>query len=332
MSVLSTSSIRLDLMCQQVGVGVADVLEHAGLPGHLAHASVWDIPIRDVIAIWAALDEMIAPEMLELQLAKQSAAIRTPSPLIAYGASENMIAGMERLRLFKSNSKICKLSVELRDDTFVIDLHSRAGQERPPISYFRFKAMYLLAMVRRFALRPMIPLSVKMPGADTVSEEYLVEVGCEITPSDHLQITFSLNDAMAPLRFRNEVLWEAIEPHVTRSRTAGFADMSLSEKTRDAILQTVSSGPINADRIAQQLGMSKRTLQRKLQAEGSGFQTVLSETRRMLANYYISTTELPMFEVAYLLGYNDASSFFRAYKDWTGKTPNESRVSRLEKA
>jgi AraC-like DNA-binding protein len=72
--------------------------------------------------------------------------------------------------------------------------------------------------------------------------------------------------------------------------------------------------------------MSTRTLQRRLQEEGSGFVEILNETRRELALQYIQDDSLPLKEVSYLLGYSDVSNFSRAFKRWTGKAPSGARV------
>lgn len=71
---------------------------------------------------------------------------------------------------------------------------------------------------------------------------------------------------------------------------------------------------------AKKLGYSKRSLQRKLQEENTSFQKQLNYTRELLARYYAGTTTMRAEDIAYLLGYQDASSFLRAFSVWTGTT------------
>ncbi len=68
-------------------------------------------------------------------------------------------------------------------------------------------------------------------------------------------------------------------------------------------------------------------LQRKLQQEQSNFKDILSTTRRELANRYLQLSEVSIAEIAYLLAYNDSSSFQKAYKNWSGMTPSQYRAS-----
>src|ERR1039457_7711504 len=67
--------------------------------------------------------------------------------------------------------------------------------------------------------------------------------------------------------------------------------------------------------------LSSRTLQRRLQEEGFSFQRVMEEARHQLARQYLNNSVLELNEAAYLLGYNDANSFVRAFCTWEGITP-----------
>ena len=67
--------------------------------------------------------------------------------------------------------------------------------------------------------------------------------------------------------------------------------------------------------------MSSRTLQRRLQDAGASYQSVLDETRHQMARYYLGNSVLELNEAAYLLGYEDAKSFARAFRTWEGMPP-----------
>ncbi|MCM1012326.1 helix-turn-helix transcriptional regulator [Brevibacterium sp. XM4083] len=74
------------------------------------------------------------------------------------------------------------------------------------------------------------------------------------------------------------------------------------------------------------MATSPRTLQRQLKAEGTSFQAVLAETRENLARHYLVRNDLRTAEIAFLLGYTDTNSFYRAFKTWTGMTPEGARA------
>ena len=77
---------------------------------------------------------------------------------------------------------------------------------------------------------------------------------------------------------------------------------------------------------ARQLGTSGRTLQRRLAQDGVTFQGLLQDARRELARHYLLHSALELNETAYLLGYEDAHSFFRAFHAWEGSPPGEWRA------
>lgn len=83
-----------------------------------------------------------------------------------------------------------------------------------------------------------------------------------------------------------------------------------------------SQNPPKITQLADQLGMSERTLRRKLAEEGVSYSQLLHRCRCELAIDYIENSSLATKEISYLLGYDDISSFRRAFKCWTGETVN----------
>ncbi len=100
---------------------------------------------------------------------------------------------------------------------------------------------------------------------------------------------------------------------------------SLRERVRNLIKNELSGGNASLDRLADQLGMSARSLQRRLRAEGTSHQELLDQMRRELALRYLREPEVAICEVAYLLGFSESSALHRAFKRWTGQTPSEYR-------
>jgi AraC-like DNA-binding protein len=91
-------------------------------------------------------------------------------------------------------------------------------------------------------------------------------------------------------------------------------------------LHEVKGAP--GDRVADVLGISRRTLSRRLEQEGTSFVEELDRARREIALVHVAETEEPLTEVAYLLGFSHVESFHRAFKRWTGETPLAYRTRR----
>ncbi len=79
--------------------------------------------------------------------------------------------------------------------------------------------------------------------------------------------------------------------------------------------------------VARRLGMSQRSLQRQLGTEGLTYKDLLQATRQSLAQHYLVKTDLPVAEISFLLGFEEPNSFFRAFRGWTGQTPDRLRQS-----
>jgi AraC-like DNA-binding protein len=93
------------------------------------------------------------------------------------------------------------------------------------------------------------------------------------------------------------------------------------------IAQLLPHGKANLSEISRRLGMSRRTLARALSDESTTFSAVLEPMRKALARRYLRERELPISEVAWLLGYREVSSFTNAFVRWTGTTPRDYRKS-----
>ncbi|MGV7219456.1 AraC family transcriptional regulator ligand-binding domain-containing protein [Bradyrhizobium sp. UFLA05-112] len=100
---------------------------------------------------------------------------------------------------------------------------------------------------------------------------------------------------------------------------------SIRSRVEDQIAQLLPHGKANASEIARRLGMSRRTLSRALSDEDTAFSGVLGEFRCALAQRYLRERDLPISEVAWLLGYSEVSSFTHAFARWTSSTPTAFR-------
>ena len=101
----------------------------------------------------------------------------------------------------------------------------------------------------------------------------------------------------------------------------------LRTRVENAILPLLPHGRVVVDDVACRLGMSTRTLARKLSDEGLNFTEALQQLRRDLAVRYLDDPQLQISKIAWLLGFSEVSSFTHAFKRWTGKTPSQIRTT-----
>ncbi|MBU73319.1 AraC family transcriptional regulator [Spongiibacter sp.] len=103
---------------------------------------------------------------------------------------------------------------------------------------------------------------------------------------------------------------------------------TFSDLVRNLILRSPTER-YTLDRIADRLGLTRRTVQRKLKMERCTYKDILEDVRKNLAIEYLQTTRFPLEDIAVRLGYSDASSFSHAYKRWTGESPSYLREKSL---
>jgi len=111
-----------------------------------------------------------------------------------------------------------------------------------------------------------------------------------------------------------------------QQRLADYDGSSVSVKIREEITRCLADGEPRRGQIARALNVSDRTMTRRLREEKTSFQTLLDETRRDLAQNYLARRNISLAEVAYLLGFVDQSTFFRACKRWFDASPGQFRA------
>jgi len=139
------------------------------------------------------------------------------------------------------------------------------------------------------------------------------------------------------IRVKNEVLDRSIIGGDVASFSAltSYADNLLLEEAQNSIVWQLKSilpdalrrQAFRVEDLARFLAMSPRSLQRKLKDSGTRFQEVLDEVRKRLAEFYLAENQLSMSEIAFLVGYQEQSSFNHAFKSWNGATPLEYRLT-----
>jgi AraC-like DNA-binding protein len=128
-----------------------------------------------------------------------------------------------------------------------------------------------------------------------------------------------------------EALWSKELAVVSEERpeaelTQQLAQKTFSEQAKAILKQLLAGQRPGIQDLARELHLSTRTLQRRLTEHGITFQRLLEEARRELARHYLLHSSRELNETAYLLGYEDANSFFRAFHHWEGTSPGQWRV------
>jgi AraC-like DNA-binding protein len=140
--------------------------------------------------------------------------------------------------------------------------------------------------------------------------------------AEHDAIVFPKVALSVPVRSANPELLPVLDAQAAKLLAATLSEsMALPERVRALLRSELEHGSPTAERMAERLRMSERTLRRRLSEHGTSMKEILDELRRELALTMLTEPNVTIEDVALRLGFSDATAFHRAFRRWTGRTP-----------
>ena len=143
------------------------------------------------------------------------------------------------------------------------------------------------------------------------------------------RLVYAAEDQTLSIISADSMLAAILSKHAEAALSQLGGQSSWSGRVRALIFDTLGKGSLGLPPAAKALLVSERSLQRRLQEEGTSFEKLYDEARHILALAYLRDRRLGISEVAWLLGYTELAAFYRAFKRWTGTTPLEHRNTQL---
>jgi len=200
----------------------------------------------------------------------------------------------------------------------------RPGSRPAPHQRFAFDLLRFLSFCRWVTDTELKPAAVELshPGGQS-APAFAAAFGCmpRFGAAENA-LVFSAADATRPLPTAHDRL-SAVHDRIATEHLQGMSGSLV--KTRAMIAGRLPDGAPTRGAIARALGTSERTLHRRLGEEGTSFQRLVDETRRELAENFLARRDLSLGAVAYMLGFKDQGSFFRAAHRWFSMTPTQYR-------
>ena len=184
-----------------------------------------------------------------------------------------------------------------------------------------------VSISRQVSPVPFAPIEVhlKHPRPRTVAFHER-DFGCPVYfGSDLDALLLSPASLSQPNKFGDEGITRFLDRHLEDELRDVADDMSIEVLAKDVIARSLSEGLPNMADVARTLGLSVRSLHRRLAADGLSFRTVTEETRQELAEGLLRDERYSLSEIAFLTGFSEQSAFNRAFKRWIGRTPAQHR-------
>jgi AraC-like DNA-binding protein len=317
---------------EESSVNVAAVLRRAGLPQDLFDQTRVLVTTEELFALWHAIAHVSGDPAIGLKLATEDRIARFHPSGIAALSTENFGAAVEHMGRYKKLSVPEEIVHDRGGGEWAIQYRWTLAIEAEPPVLVEYCFAWMLTIARHGTGQPISPLRLELVQPRAHIKLLQRHFGCPIVcGAARNAIVFRAADAEIPFVTRNAELLEMLAPQFEQDlQQHSRGEDSFLELVRGAIQQRLTGHRPTTQDVARELHISPRTLQRRLQDSGSSFQRVLDEARHQMARYYLRNSVLELTEAAYLLGYEDASSFARAFRSWEGVPPGEFREAHRE--
>jgi len=326
---MSQDAYALDMnwpaLLQGIGVRVVNVLRRAELPDDLFARSSARLEASAYFRFWEAIEAESADATFPLRIFRSLRSESFSPPLFAALCSSNLITAVSRLSRYKPLVGPMSLDVVEQRDEVIVHLQWRDAEREAPPSLAAAELLFFVSLARMGTHENIRPSRVTMKTPPSQLAEYEKFAEATIREGDGNCVAFQRTDAERPFLSSNDAMWEVFEPELRRRLAALDASATTAQRVRATLLEGLPGGNLSMDGVARRLALSKRTLQRRLVEEGTSYQDVLRDTRLDLARHYLQRTSVPLGEISFLLGFEESNSFFRAFNDWTGRTPEAVR-------
>ena len=318
---------------EELGVRASAVLRRAGLPQGFIDQPRVLLKTEELFALWRAIGEVSANPAIGLLLGTETKTERFHPIGLAALSTENFGSAIDQMARYKQLTCPEEILQERDDEEWSIQFRWLLADEIEPPVLNECCFAWVLSIARHGTGMRLSPLRVEFvqPRAQvkTMERHFACPVVCGAARN---AIVFRAADAQRPFVTRNAELLGMLAPQFEAELRQENGDENFIERVRVAIQQKLAGRRPNIEDIADALHISSRTLQRRLQEEGASFQRVLEEARHQLARHYLNNSVLELNEAAYLLGYEDSSSFVRAFRTWEGIPPARWREEQRAKA
>jgi AraC-like DNA-binding protein len=315
------------------GLEVGPLLKSSNLTPHLVKGSRFRMPVKNQIRFLNAVADELPDPFLGIHLAEGIDLREMGLLYYVIASSETLGDALRRLARYSGiNNEGVRITCRERKDITVRFEYVGVARlsDRHQIEFF---VVTLLRICRQLTGLSLSPRGVKLAHRRTQLPAGIKKVfGCNVAFGSSIdEVVYPrLVKGIPTLNadpYLNSLLVKYCEEALSNRR---FQSGAWRLRVENAIVPLLPHAQATVGEIAQRLGVSGRTLERRLASEGCTFSGILDDLRLDLAKSYLREPNLPISEVTWLLGFGEVSAFFHACKRWTGKTPTQVRSAEAE--
>ena len=307
-------------------LAVPMLLRRAGLPPGLFEQEKIHVTTAELFALWRAVGEMASDPAIGLRLGAETRFERSHPAAIAVMCSRTFADALERLGRYKRLTCPEEIRVHKKAEEAAVEFFYVEATEPQPDLLVDMILSWILAVGQRGTDDQVAPLRLELTRPPKHRELLEGHFGCRVRfKADRNALVFQSSALDRPFVTHNEELLTVIGTQLDSELEARNTRQNVGEQVKDALRRSLAGKRPTLQDVAQEIGLGARTLQRRLADGGISFQQLVEDTRRELARHYLKQSKVELNEAAFLLGFEDANSFFRAFQVWEGTSPGEWR-------
>jgi len=313
------------------GLLAPELLRKAGIKPHLLNQPYARLPFRQHAALLDLAAKATENGCFGLELAAKEADPRDNGLLVYTALSSRNFGEALRVlgRYFHVLNEAVDVSVTSSPEEVTLDFHFYDPGIAHPRQAIEFGAANLIRSARFLTNTRLCPAEVKFCHLRNHEiSKFEKFFGCPVHfGRAHNSVRFEPRQLALPLASADPRLHGILTRYcneIMAGREVRSPD--LRHRVEKIVTRLLSRGEAETGSVAHELGISARTLARRLNELGVTFAGILDELRRDLALTYLRDANLGMSQIAFLLGYSELSAFSHAFKRWTGTTPGRWRA------
>jgi AraC-like DNA-binding protein len=311
-----------------IGLSPGAILRRSNLPP-TAYSGESPVTTAQNFAIWRAIRELSNNATLGWKAMSLVETDQYHPTLLAALHARTYRESIERLARYKRLCSAEEFRITTIGDEVRVEVSwPFAGDEPPPALLIDAVFALVTELGRRGTKTKLKPKRVELARPSEKENGHEDYFGCPVkyrAPRDVLVLRAS--DVDLPFATHNEELLQMLAPQFEDRLEASQTKQTLQDQVKWVLKRLLSGSRPDVVMVAKELGMSERTLQRRITDEGTTFRELLNETRHELVREYLRDESVEITEAAFLVGYEDPNSFYRAFRAWEGKTPAEWRAA-----
>jgi AraC-like DNA-binding protein len=313
---------RLPARLQELGIRVSSMLQNAGLPPGLFDQPRILVTTEELFALWSSIGQASPNPAIGLELGTETRPEHFDPIALAALSTASFGEAMRQMARYKQLSCPEEIMHETDEAEWSIQFRWLLAGGVEPTVLTDLCFAWVLCVARHGTGTRLSPLRIEFVRSPVHEKLLRRHFDCPIVfGAARNALIFRASDAALPFVTRNAELLAMLAPQFDQELKERKDHETFPERVRSAIQRKLAGQRPKIEEIARELHISSRTLQRRLQDAGYSFQQVLEEARHQLARHYLNNSLLELNETAYLLGYEDASSFVRAFRTWEGVPP-----------